>query len=80
LNGKKVFFPIQKSERIFLFVKRAVKAYLFEEEEEEYPCLSATFRYGLLSGDSFESPIFFPTTITSCSSGQKAGLTQISSA
>jgi hypothetical protein len=25
-----------------------------EEEEEEYPCLSATLQYGVLSEDSFE--------------------------
>jgi hypothetical protein len=35
-----------------------------------------TLRYRVLSGDSFESPIFFPTTLTNCSSGQKTGLTQ----
>jgi hypothetical protein len=44
------------------------------------PWLSATFRYGVLFGDSFESPIFFPTTISSCSSEQKTGLAQSSSA
>jgi len=46
--------------------------------EEEYPYLSATFQYRVLSEDSFEKPDAFPTTITSCSSGQKAGLTQSS--
>ena len=30
-----------------------------EEEEEESPCLTATFQCGVLSEDSFESPIFF---------------------
>ncbi len=50
------------------------------EDEEEYPCLSATLRYRVLSGDSFDKPDIFPTTITSCSPGQKAGLTQSSSA
>jgi len=30
-----------------------------EEEEEEYPCLSATFQYRLMSEDIFISPIFF---------------------
>jgi hypothetical protein len=27
-----------------------------EEEEEEYPCLSATLQYRVLSEDSFEKP------------------------
>jgi hypothetical protein len=35
------------------------KAYNLEEEEEEYPCLTATFQCGVLSEDSFVSPIFF---------------------
>jgi hypothetical protein len=29
-----------------------------EEEEEEYPCLSATFQYRVMSEDIFISPIF----------------------
>ena len=37
------------------------------------------FRYRVLSEDSFDKPDIFPTTIASCSSGQKAGLTQSSS-
>ena len=53
---------------------------IIRSPEEEYPCLSATFQCGVQSEDRFISPIFFPTTITSCSSGQKAGLTQSSSA
>ena len=48
------------------------------EEEEEYPCLTATFQCGVLSEDSFVSPIYFPTAIASYSSGQKASLTQSS--
>jgi hypothetical protein len=30
-----------------------------EEEEEEYPCLSATFQCGVQSEDRFISPRFF---------------------
>jgi hypothetical protein len=48
-------------------------------QEEQYTCLSATFRYRVLSEDRFDKPDIYPTTIASCSSGQKAGLTQSSS-
>ncbi len=47
---------------------------LHYKKEKNYPAL----RYSVLSGDSFEKPDIFPTTILSSSYGQKAGLMQSS--